>query len=1270
MYTRTISIAVVLAFLIASLAPIAYVYGDDAAGIYGQNGSIGISSAEELSLIGVDENYPLDATYVQTSDIVFDEDFNGGFDIDLTASLNGNVLTVSLAHPGGTPMTSDGDMYVVVNGEAKTIPSGSSSAEFDIVYANFISLMVVVAGSANLFEVGITGDFACITEFVLGNFETDTITINSNGNMDPIGSGSPFIGVYNGNGFAIRGLVVSSYVVMGDAAAGLFGNVSGSTVLTGIHLEGVSVAVAPYVNAAAGGLVGSSGGRSLHVTDCHVNGIAFSMSSLSYGGAASGGLVGSSGSGTFLRNSQSSVYTISAAPSNFANAGGLIGVVDGSVVIENCIASNVVTVQAAKAYAGGLAAQVKNLTVTESYSSTDISSVSVNSASGTNDSSLAVSGGIAGDVTEKMNVTECYTTGNISSSTSKDDTATFAGGIVGSVNDLKATNCYVTGSVTADGKTPNSGGIVGSAEKTSEITNCYVTGSVTSTIADTSGAAGNFSDSGNYITNFYFLKTVTVNPDLELFKTGTVTVDGLETGTRSEVPSGGYDESVLKAQDSYYNQTTTVDDKIFDGWNFTEIWFVDTSGSTNDGYPVLRTLLSVSDLFDKYANIGDDVTFVAITNSWATNWQWQIYDNGNWSDIYDATDSNYTINNINDGTMWNIYRCVVSCIIDDVFMTSKASGPGQILPLDQTVILTVSDTTELSKVGSNEIINNMIFRPSGNYLQTTDLQFPIPGTDDLNGGFYVIIAMEQKTIEKIPSLVFTLYYGDDARTKITSSSKMIVVVNGTPQEIEAGESSAAFMILGHDVAFDVVAGGSADNIPTGMDDRHPNFAVSTKLVMSGGAAESGKINSNGNFDPLGSEDLPFNGTYDGQGYTINGLKTSVFTGTDAYSGLFGFTRSAEIKNLNLTDSTAHAVAIASIDLPISFDEPNNMLELQAGAPLEQTMHMALCGTFVGYSNGDLSIINCSSDGTAWATGIAFAGGFLGISEGNVTIMNSYTTGDVFSSSMVAFSGGLLGAVGSTATVSECYTTGNITSTEGTVSAAGGLGGMFGGKTDISKSYTNSDIYAHGGVVALAGGIGGTLTSSAVTNCYVTGQIYAESGMVILAGGITGMFQGDFSVTNCYLAGEVMGVGEEMTSYLFASGRSGDSNNFITNFYYVRTADINADLELNSTENSEVIVDGGITDGQKCSGDRTPEELRKMDTYYDGIRYVNEEAVSGWDFTNVWSIDEGSSSDADERKNNGLPYLGVEEKDVWKNVIIFGTVMVLITLAIVVLIRRP
>ncbi|MBO5064825.1 MAG: bacterial Ig-like domain-containing protein [Clostridia bacterium] len=165
-----------------------------------------------------------------------------------------------------------------------------------------------------------------------------------------------------------------------------------------------------------------------------------------------------------------------------------------------------------------------------------------------------------------------------------------------------------------------------------------------------------------------------------------------------------------------------------------------------------------------------------------------------------------------------------------------------------------------------------------------------------------------------------------------------------------------------------------------------------------------------NWTPIGDSTNRFNGCFDGQGYTVNGLymqNTSL-----SYGGLFGYTDSGAI--------------IKKVGVDYSYFSGNQYV-----------------GAICGYNNG--TIENCYSLYTV-VTGTSYVGGLTGYNNG--TVNNCYNSGIVNATNYV---GGVAGQKTSSSTISNCYYLVNA-ATDGDNTVQNGVG-------NSAKGAVTSDVSA-------------------------------------------------------------------------------------------------------------------------------------------------------------------------------------------------------------------
>lgn len=226
------------------------------------------------------------------------------------------------------------------------------------------------------------------------------------------------------------------------------------------------------------------------------------------------------------------------------------------------------------------------------------------------------------------------------------------------------------------------------------------------------------------------------------------------------------------------------------------------------------------------------------------------------------------------------------------------------------------------------------------------------------------------------------------------------------------------------------------------------------------------------FVPIGVTGTEFNGTFDGLGHTITGLKVN--SGADN-AGLFGSTgTTSTFNNVGLVGGTVTGAAGT--------------------------------GGLIG-NNGDGSTVT-NSYNTGTVSGASGTGGLVGV-NGTGTITNSFTTGTVNGSN--AGTGGLVG-VNTTGAITNSYARGNV------IGAGASTGGLVGSNTTgtISKSYASGNVTGGG---ADTGGLLGVTGASVVSDTYATGNVSGTGGGT---GGLIGTSGGP--VTTSYAAGSVGGGG--------------------------------------------------------------------------------------------------------------------------------------------------
>lgn len=333
---------------------------------------------------------------------------------------------------------------------------------------------------------------------------------------------------------------------------------------------------------------------------------------------------------------------------------------------------------------------------------------------------------------------------------------------------------------------------------------------------------------------------------------------------------------------------------------------------------------------------------------------------------------------------------------------------------------------------------------------------------------------------------------------------------------------------------------------------------------------------------IGSNAYPFSGSFNGQGYTIDGITINSSVG---WVGFFGVTIQSSIENVHLTNINVASTA------------SNN------GA-----------GGLAG-SAASCNISNCSTTGTITSTRLA--GGLIGalynsLIGSNSSITNCFSTANMLSSgtsSGYGPVGGLIGSIDNSEDfdytdiiISDCWSSGN---TQG-YSYVGGFTGQC-TNAKIEKCFSSGNVQ---GVNYGGGFVGRTDYYTMIKNCYSHGNVTRTSGYNQLFAGFMGYNQ-QSHISFCYSTGSVTYAGATNPT---SKGFLGGSNNVImmvANFYDTQTSG-------QSGSSYQLWYEG-----------KTTEQMKTLSTYLN----------VGWDFVaesthgteDIWDIDLSGSV------NGGYPF---------------------------------
>ena len=250
------------------------------------------------------------------------------------------------------------------------------------------------------------------------------------------------------------------------------------------------------------------------------------------------------------------------------------------------------------------------------------------------------------------------------------------------------------------------------------------------------------------------------------------------------------------------------------------------------------------------------------------------------------------------------------------------------------------------------------------------------------------------------------------------------------------------------------------------------------------------------------------------------------------------------------------------------------------------------GFFGATSKAEISnigLINCQVNGGS------IVGGLVGANKDSSTVSNSYSTGSIFGADN--YVGGLVGDNVNYSTLSNCYSMGNVLGN----SAVGGLVGY-------DKNSTIRNCYSADSVSGdrCVGGLVGENDDSMINNCYSTCNITANSAV----GGIAG-YNSSSTVSNCYSRGSVSGKSSvggiagytslTTVSNCYSTGRVSDG------FYAGGLVGLNNE-SYRVVNSFWDIQTSGLNTSHGGTG-KTTAEMKTKSTF----------VIVGWDFDTTWAI---------------------------------------------------
>jgi hypothetical protein len=628
-------------------------------------------------------------------------------------------------------------------------------------------------------------------------------------------------------------------------------------------------------------------------------------------------------------------------------------------------------------------------------------------------------GGLVGR--NASSISDSYTSGSVEGNWC-------SGGLVGYHSRGTITLSYSTSTVKGE---RDVGGLVGGTFDGGTITNSYARGAVTGTENCVGGLVG-YNSTGS-ITNAYAAGAVTGKTNIgglvgQNTNNGTVTKSYWDTTTSKIESSAGGEGVAGKTTAEMKQQGTYVD------WDFTNTWSIETN--KNKAYPFLKNNPPNPDVEAVDAAI-DTLT-------------WEIIKGENSTPDNITTDlkSPLPTTGANDTT--------ISWSADPANWINTTTTTGAVtLPTSvqghQTVVLTATISKGMFSGIKNFILTiiapSIVATPSANLASGT------------YGGAQNI------TLSTVTEGA-TIFYTNDNSEPTTASTQYTtpieVVSNTVIKAIAVKEGLENSSVSTFEYVIFAGGEGSAANpyqVATVEQLNNVRYHLYKDFQQTADINLS-SYNTGSGWEPIGNNSSKFDGTFDGNGYTISNLTIERSTNN---VGLFGATGvNAKIQNVKLENTNV----------------TGNWYT----------------GALAGINYG--TITNSYVMGAVTGTGY-YVGGLVGYNESPIS--GSYTSGSVEGN---RYTGGLVGHHYN-GTITHSYST-------STVKGEGDVGGLVGSTT--YGTITNS--YARGAVTGTQNRVGGLVgfnSHATITNAYATGVVKGIDDV----GGLVGAKGSDSTVTKSY-----------------------------------------------------------------------------------------------------------------------------------------------------------
>tara|TARA_R110000868_G_scaffold383578_4_gene650611 strand:- start:18990 stop:22667 length:3678 start_codon:yes stop_codon:yes gene_type:complete len=390
---------------------------------------------------------------------------------------------------------------------------------------------------------------------------------------------------------------------------------------------------------------------------------------------------------------------------------------------------------------------------------------------------------------------------------------------------------------------------------------------------------------------------------------------------------------------------------------------------------------------------------------------------------------------------------------------------------------------------------------------------------------------------------------------------------------------------------------SVDQLNVLHDSLNNDFKLTANLdlSMATGDVSGDYWNSGSGWEPIGTTSTPFDGSFDGNGFSISGLYIER-SGTDNV-GLFGAIDSdGVIENLELTDvditGNDYVGAVAGRSAGQIEDPELSNIEINGNDYV---------GGVAGLNTGVIK----NGQATVIVNGNDIIGGVTGINQDSLYSMNLDVT-----ITGVTDLGGATGK--NTGTIEKLTVTSTITThqgDEGSFRVAGLVGENSGA---ISKSYINTKISTSATDAGTFAGIAGSNDSGSISEVFAFVDITGKTGVAGMVGSLT-----NGSIENVYVMGEITGTFG--TSGVIGGGFEATVTKSYTTVNILDDTESGGYSSFSNNTGSQVYWNPTLMGIDTTTTGSEPLVKRLTNT-----QMLDSASYAGFDFDEVWDIYQGSS----------------------------------------------